>query len=210
MATLKRTTITYALILAFVALVCTLITLAMYALTQDKIQQVMENQQKQLLSEVLPPNFADNDQLKSCYIPNNNKQLADISKLYLAKKQNKTVAYLFETTAPDGYSGNIRILVAVTPEREVLGVRVLEHHETPGLGDKIETRLSDWILAFSNKQFNLNELDKWAVKKDGGEFDQFAGATITPRAVVNAVKKGLLQLLSQPFAFNPEDYNRCN
>lgn len=210
MATLKRTTITYALILAFVALVCTLITLAMYTLTQDKIQQVMENQQKQLLSEVLPPNFADNDLLKSCYIPNNNKQLADISKLYLAKKQNKTVAYLFETSAPDGYSGNIRILVAVTPEREVLGVRVLEHHETPGLGDKIETRLSDWILAFSNKQFNLNELDKWAVKKDGGEFDQFAGATITPRAVVNAVKKGLLQLLSQPFVFNPDDYSRCN
>lgn len=210
MATLKRTTITYALILAFVALVCTLITLAMYALTQDKIQQVMENQQKQLLSEVLPPNFADNDLLKSCYIPNNNKQLAYISKLYLAKKQNKTVAYLFETSAPDGYSGNIRILVAVTPERKVLGVRVLEHHETPGLGDKIETRLSDWILAFSNKQFNLNELDKWAVKKDGGEFDQFAGATITPRAVVNAVKKGLLQLLSQPFVFNPDDYSRCN
>ena len=91
-----------------------------------------------------------------------------------------------------------------------MGVRVLEHHETPGLGDKIETRLSDWILAFSNKQFNLNELDKWAVKKDGGEFDQFAGATITPRAVVNAVKKGLLQLLSQPFVFNPDDYSRCN
>ncbi|MFC0322323.1 electron transport complex subunit RsxG [Gallibacterium melopsittaci] len=209
MATIKRTTINYALILGFVALICTLITLGMYLLTQDRIQQAMENQQRQLLAEVLPKNFADNNLLAACYRPKENSHLQNISRLYLAQKQQNIVAYLFETTAPDGYSGDIRILVAVTPEGKVLGVRVLEHHETPGLGDKIETRLSNWIYAFTNKIFKLEESDKWAVKKDGGDFDQFAGATITPRAVVNAVKKGLVQFLAQPFTFNPEQFTRC-
>ncbi|MFC0308101.1 electron transport complex subunit RsxG [Gallibacterium trehalosifermentans] len=209
MATIKRTTINYALILGLVALICTLITLGIYLLTQERIQHAMENQQRQLLAEVLPQNFAENNLLSACYHPKESSHLQHISRLYLAKKQENIVAYLFETTAPDGYSGNIRILVAVTPAGKVLGVRVLEHHETPGLGDKIETRLSNWIYAFTNKIFKLEESDKWAVKKDGGNFDQFTGATITPRAVVNAVKKGLLQFFAQPFTFNAEQFTRC-
>lgn len=209
MATIKRTTINYALILGLVALICTLITLAMYLLTQGRIQQAMDNHQRQLLAEVLPKNFATNNLLAACYRPTEKSGLQNISRLYLAKQQDKVAAYLFETTAPDGYSGDIRILVAVTPVGQVLGVRILEHHETPGLGDKIETRLSDWIYAFTNKYFKVEESDKWAVKKDGGDFDQFAGATITPRAVVNAVKKGLLQFLAQPFVFNPEQFTTC-
>ena len=95
----------------------------------------------------------------------------------------------YETTAPDGYSGNIRMLVGPTPAGEVLGVRVIEHHETPGLGDKIELRISNWILSFSNKWLKPDNLNDWAVKKDGGKFDQFSGATITPRAVVNQVRR---------------------
>lgn len=209
MATIKRTTINYALILGLVALICTLVTLGIYLLTQDRIQQAMENQQRQLLSEVLPKNFADNNLLAACYRPKEQSGLQNISRLYLAKQQEQIAAYLFETTAPDGYSGDIRILVAVTPTGKVLGVRVLEHHETPGLGDKIETRLSNWIYAFTNKVFKIEESDKWAVKKDGGDFDQFAGATITPRAVVNAVKRGLVQFLAKPFVFNAEQFTRC-
>lgn len=209
MATIKRTTINYALILGLVALICTLVTLGIYALTKTPIQQAMDNQQRQLLAEVLPANYATNNLLAACYQPKESSGLQQISHLYLAKQQDKISAYLFETTAPDGYSGDIRILVAVTPAGKVLGVRVLEHHETPGLGDKIETRLSNWIYAFTGKTFNVTESDKWAVKKDGGEFDQFAGATITPRAVVNAVKRGLLQFLAQPFHFNPEQFTRC-
>ena len=84
----------------------------------------------------------------------------------------------------------------MTPQGEILGVRVLEHKETPGLGDKIETRISDWILSFTNQQITQDNLSEWAVKKDGGQFDQFAGATITPRAVVNQVKRSALAVLN--------------
>ena len=83
----------------------------------------------------------------------------------------------------------------MTPQGEILGVRVLEHKETPGLGDKIETRINDWILSFTNQKITQDNLSEWAVKKDGGKFDQFAGATITPRAVVNQVKRSALAVL---------------
>ncbi len=109
----------------------------------------------------------------------------------------KKTAYAFETVAPDGYAGRIRLLVGITPTGTILGVRVLEHQETPGLGDKIETRISDWILSFSQQQLRSDNLADWAVKKDGGKFDQFAGATITPRAVVNQVKQSALSLLDE-------------
>ena len=111
-------------------------------------------------------------------------------------------AYAYETIAPDGYSGNIRLLVGITPKGEVLGVRVIEHHETPGLGDKIELRISDWILSFTNQIIVPESLKDWAVKKDGGKFDQFSGATITPRAVVNQVKRSALVMLENEALLN--------
>ena len=92
-------------------------------------------------------------------------------------------------------SGNIRLLFGMTVDGEILGVRVLQHKETPGLGDKIETRISNWILSFNNKKITPDNLQDWAVKKDGGKFDQFAGATITPRAIVNQVKRSALEVL---------------
>ena len=85
--------------------------------------------------------------------------------------------------------------MGITPKGEVLGVRVIEHHETPGLGDKIELRISDWILSFTNQVIVPESLKDWAVKKDGGKFDQFSGATITPRAIVNQVKRSALVML---------------
>ncbi|MDF5751005.1 electron transport complex subunit RsxG, partial [Klebsiella quasipneumoniae] len=94
---------------------------------------------------------------------------------------------VMEATATDGYSGAIQLLVAADFRGTVLGTRVTEHHETPGLGDKIELRLSDWITHFAGKVIPGQGDSHWAVKKDGGDFDQFTGATITPRAVVNAV-----------------------
>lgn len=105
---------------------------------------------------------------------------------YRGRKGDTDLGAAFVVTAPDGYSGNIEIMMAVTPDALISGVQVVAHAETPGLGDKMTT--TDWPEKFKGRnQTNT----KWGVKKDGGDFDQFAGATITPRAVVKAVKRGL-------------------
>lgn len=187
----------YALILALVALICTALSIGVYFLTKDKIDLAISAQQRNLLAQVIPTSYFDNDLIASCHQPHSEAlRQQRIHSICVARKQEKISAYAFETIAPDGYSGNIRLLVALTPEREVLGVRVLEHKETPGLGDKIELRISNWILAFNQQKLLPETLTDWAVKKDGGKFDQFAGATITPRAIVNQVKRSALALFA--------------
>lgn len=104
---------------------------------------------------------------------------------------NAPVAFIVPSVAPEGYSGNIRLLVGVDLQGSVTGVRATEHRETPGLGDKVDAKKSDWIFSFNGKSLN-NPLNGWNVKKDGGAFDAFTGATITPRAVVRQVEDVLL------------------
>lgn len=188
----------YGLLLGGVALACTALSTGVYFLTKDKIDEAVAKQQQALLSEVIPVQYHDNDLLQSCYdLEKSALKNPSIGKICVAEKDGKISAYAYETVAPDGYSGNIRLLVGLTPKGDVLGVRVLEHAETPGLGDKIELRISDWILSLSNQKISQENLPDWAVKKDGGKFDQFAGATITPRAVVNQVKRSALFLLDE-------------
>jgi electron transport complex protein RnfG len=112
--------------------------------------------------------------------------------VYRARRQDRPVAAIIEAVAPDGYSGSIRLLVGVTPEGRLLGVRVLHHQETPGLGDAIEERRSDWIRSFDGRSLGNPPATRWKVRKDGGDFDQLTGATVTPRAVVAAVLNALL------------------
>ncbi|HXH04118.1 MAG TPA: electron transport complex subunit RsxG [Candidatus Competibacteraceae bacterium] len=114
--------------------------------------------------------------------------------VYRAYRNGQPVALLATLVAPDGYSGAIRLLVAVNADGTLAGVRVLGHKETPGLGDKIEAGRSDWILGFTGKSLSDPAEGGWKVKKDGGQFDQFTGATITPRAVVGAVRRFLVYL----------------
>jgi electron transport complex protein RnfG len=103
------------------------------------------------------------------------------------------VAAILQPVVPDGYAGPIRLLVSVLHDGSLGGVRVLEHHETPGLGDKIDEKKDDWIVEqFNGKSLSNPPPEKWQVKRDGGAFDQFTGATITPRSVVKAVKNTLL------------------
>ncbi|MDC2824654.1 electron transport complex subunit RsxG [Rodentibacter pneumotropicus] len=185
----------YAVILGLVSLICTAISSGIFFLTKEKIDETMAAQQRERLLEVIPHDYFDNNLVESAIVPKN-ENLKGIQKIYFAKKGQKISAYAYETTAPDGYSGDIRLLVGLTPEGEVLGVRVIEHHETPGLGDKIELRISNWILSFNHKSINETNLNDWAVKKDGGKFDQFSGATITPRAIVNQVKRSALVMLN--------------
>lgn len=189
----------YGALLGLVALLCTAISSGIFFLTKGKIDDAMAAQQRELLLQVIPQNYFDNNPAESVAIPQD-ERLQGIQKIYLAKKNGQISAYAYETTVPDGYSGNIRLLVGLTPQGEVLGVRVIEHHETPGLGDKIELRISDWILSFNNQPINNDNLSEWAVKKDGGKFDQFSGATITPRAIVNQVKRSALVMLANSTA----------
>lgn len=183
----SQITTRYGLILGAIALACTVVSTGVYLLTKGRIDKVVAAEQRNLLMEVVPETYFDNDLLASC------KQIRlpsapFLNKIYTAKKAGNLTAYALQATAPDGYSGNIVLLLGLTPEGKVLGVRTLAHKETPGLGDKIETRISDWIYSFNDKVFSLDDESRWAVKKDGGEFDQFTGATITPRAVVNNVR----------------------
>ncbi|MCK9647792.1 electron transport complex subunit RsxG [Haemophilus influenzae] len=194
MGTVKITS-RYGILLGFVALLCTAISAGIFFLTKDKIDAVIAAQQRELLLQVIPQDYFNNNLLESAVIPQD-KNLEGIQKIYFAKKDGNVSAYAYETTAPDGYSGDIRLLVGLDPKGEVLGVRVIEHHETPGLGDKIERRISNWILGFTNQPINEHNLSEWAVKKDGGKFDQFSGATITPRAVINQTKASALVMLN--------------
>ncbi len=194
MGTVKITS-RYGILLGFIALLCTAISAGIFFLTKDKIDEVIAAQQRELLLQVIPQDYFNNNLLESAVIPQD-KNLLGIQKIYFAKKDGNVSAYAYETTAPDGYSGDIRLLVGLDPKGEVLGVRVIEHHETPGLGDKIELRISNWILGFTNQPINEHNLSEWAVKKDGGKFDQFSGATITPRAVVNQTKASALVMLN--------------
>ena len=116
----------------------------------------------------------------------------DASTAYRARLAGEPVAVIFNSIAADGYSGRIHLLVGVYVDGSVAGVRVVKHAETPGLGDAIEVRKSPWIRGFDGKSLQNPQLEGWAVTRDGGEFDQLTGATITPRAVVNAVRDTLL------------------
>ena len=141
---------------------------------------------KQSLSQVLPGEY-DNDLLKDTVTLSGSQGEVLV---YRARRAGKVEAVVYRVTG-HGYAGNILCVMGVSREGKILGVRVLSHKETPGLGDKIEPAKADWIHAFEGKFLGDPPLEKWAVKKDGGIFDQFAGATITPRGVVNAVKDGL-------------------
>ena len=112
--------------------------------------------------------------------------------VYRARKHGQPVAVVITPVAPDGYSGRIRLLVGIQADGRLGGVRVVAHRETPGLGDAIDEQRSDWIYGFDGKSLDNPPLAKWAVRKDGGHFDQLTGATITPRAIVRAVRQTLL------------------
>jgi Na+-translocating ferredoxin:NAD+ oxidoreductase subunit G len=161
--------------------------------TESTIQQRLDEDLINSLAEVVPNNIHDNDLLKDTFtVPSADYNLGSPETLiYLAKQSGKVTAVCFKLTAPDGYSGAINMIMGVDRDGNILGVRVLSHKETPGLGDKIEVNKSNWILKFAGRSLDNLRREQWAVKKDGGEFDQFAGATITPRKTVQAIYRGL-------------------
>lgn len=188
--------------LAIFAALLTGITALVNELTKPIIDQQSALQQQQLFDQVIDQDLYDNDIQQTCLWVKDSPLGKGERKVYIARRGQTPVGVVMETTAPDGYSGAIHLLVAADFAGTILGTRVTEHHETPGLGDKIERRLSDWITYFAHKHIqDVNDPD-WAVQKDGGQFTQFTGATITPRAVVNAVKRAGLFAKTLPQELN--------
>jgi Na+-translocating ferredoxin:NAD+ oxidoreductase subunit G len=172
----------------------TVILAATYFSTREPIAKSEREAKLKLIEQVLPASLHDNDLLKDAVKIEAGGELGnrDETMAYRARLNGTTSALVLEATAPDGYSGDIKLLVAIRADGELAGVRVLAHKETPGLGDYIDIGRSDWI----KKNFDGQSLAKtpdegWKVKKDGGRFDYMAGATITPRALVKAVRNTL-------------------
>ena len=182
------------ILLAVFAVVTTLLISGTYLLTKDKIALEQRKAEEKALLEIVPQQRHDNSMLDDKIAvgrDTNALGLKTDKHIYLAKRDNQVIAAIIPVTAADGYSGDINLIVGVNANGSVAGVRVLSHKETPGLGDKVDLKKSDWVLGFNGKTLSNPERSGWAVKKDKGEFDQFTGATITPRAVVAATLRAL-------------------
>lgn len=180
-------------VLAGFALIAAMLLGLADLVTRGVIQLRLQEDLKNSLEQVIPAALHDNDLLEDVIrVPSSDAKIgADETLVYLAKKQGRVSAVSFKWVAPDGYAGPITLVIGIDRSGEILGVRVITHVETPGLGDKIEISKSKWVLDFNGKSLDNLTLEQWAVKKDGGVFDQFAGATITPRKVVQAIRRGL-------------------
>lgn len=165
-----------------------------YMGTAERISANIEKASNRALFDILDNDQSvsfDNIPLDDRYNKSLLGNLSDSDQIRLAIKDGDITAVLLPAVNPNGYTTDIRMIVGVQPDGGLAGVRVIEHRETPGLGDKIDLKKSDWILSFDGKSLVNTSEQQWAVKKDGGQFDQFTGATITPRAVVNSVKQAL-------------------
>jgi len=156
--------------------------------TNDDIKQRVLEDKERSLSQVLPTAIHDNSPVTDTITLKDAKG-EDVT-IYRATKGGQVTGVAY-TIVGSGYAGPIRLMLGVDAEGKILGVRVITHKETPGLGDKIQVDKGDWILRFNGLSFANTPLEKWKVKKDGGQFDQFSGATITPRGVVGAIREGL-------------------
>lgn len=189
---ISRSMLKNSLVLGLFAIATVGLVAVLQQATAGRIANAEREAQVRALSEILPQGSYDNHlldnsiQLHDPLLGSKSPQTA-----YIALKDGQPSAVILRATAPDGYSGAIHLLIGIHADGRLAGVRVLGHRETPGLGDKIELAKSAWIRSFDGKSLSNPGEDGWAVKKDRGEFDQFAGATITPRAVVKAVHKAL-------------------
>lgn len=181
------------ILLGLFAVVATGVVLFVYDKTRHNIKKSEQDYLLGQLHEIIKPHEHDNELQNDTVTITDRYFLNSAGPVtgYRAKLAGRPVAIIFPVTAPDGYNGNIKLLVGIYTDGTLAGVRVIAHKETPGLGDAIEKSRSDWIETFSGKSLDNTSEQHWRVKKQGGQFDQFTGATITPRAVVRAVNNAL-------------------
>lgn len=199
-------------LLGVFALVSTFVIAATWLSTKDRIAVEQRKAEEKALLELAPRSSHDNSMLDDTLMvgpETTGLGLREPRKIYLARLAGKVVTAIIPAVAPDGYSGEIGMIVGVAADGSVTGVRVLTHRETPGLGDQVDLKKSDWILEFGGKSLANPTPDLWKVNKDGGVFDTFTGATITPRAVVSATRRVLeyvqthqTQLFDAPLPLN--------
>lgn len=182
-----------AFILAVFAIICTACVSIISQLTNPIIAQQEQNALLKTLNQLIPVESYDNDILSSCFTVNDELLGEGLPQpVFIAKKNNQPISLMIEASTFRGYSGEITLAIGINKSGQLSGVRVLHHTETPGLGDKIQSNKTDWLLSFNGKTYQKSEQQRWDVKKNGGDFDAFTGATITPRAVVLAVKDALI------------------
>ena len=190
---LPRTVVASALVLAAFAAAGVFLVALTQAATRERVAEVERQSLLRNLHAVVSPEAHDNDPTTDTIEVRDPARLGTDSAVtvYRARRAGQPVAAILTPVAPDGYSGRIQLVVAVNYDGTVAGVRVLSHQETPGLGDLVEARRSDWITRFTGRSLSDPKAEQWKVQRDGGVFDQFTGATVTPRAVVKAVRNTL-------------------
>jgi len=204
METVLRHSAKSAAILMAFAIIGTALLAVTYHVTRDIIAESEKQAKLKLITQILPKELYDNDILKeaSRLPPAPELGNQDATPLYLATLNGQPSVSVFEAVAPDGYSGKIKLLIALKADGELSGVRVVDHHETPGLGDYIEIAKDRWITLFDGLSLvKYSGAQDWKVKKDGGRFEHRSGATVTPRAVVKAVHKALTYAAANPDQF---------
>ena len=194
MKTLMRQMLISATLLGLFAVLGTGMVALTHEATADRIAANHRARLLKSLHLLVTPDMHDNDLINDMITVTDPEWLGTDKpvRVWRARRQGKPVAVIINAVAPDGYNGRIELLVATRADGTLLGVRVVSHQETPGLGDAIDANKSDWIHTFDNRSLNNPDKKGWKVKRDGGVFDQFTGATITPRAVVKAVYKTLV------------------
>lgn len=183
--------------LSLFVLISVTLLLGVKYITDPIVKEAERQNLLNTLNQVMPVELYDNDPLQDTKLITDPEILTILGSdepvlIYRARKGGNPAGLVLTTIAPNGYTGNIYMLMGIMADNRVAGVRVLKHKETPGLGDKIELHKDKWILEFDGRNVRDDNDPRWAVKKDGGDFDQFTGATITPRAVVGAVKRTLI------------------
>ncbi len=189
---IKHTLLTAAILIVFTTVGTALLT-GTFETTKAPIAESERKAKLHLLSQVLPARLHDNDLLQDAFELPSAELLGQrkVSTAYRASLNGQPAGVILEVIAPDGYSGEIKLLVGIAADGTLTGVRVLAHKETPGLGDYIDLAHSDWIKNFDGLSLAKRSDENWKVKKDGGQFDYMTGATITPRAVIKAIHKAL-------------------
>ncbi|MCK5326109.1 MAG: electron transport complex subunit RsxG [Woeseiaceae bacterium] len=180
--------------LALIAAICTTLVAATYQLTAERIAANEQAWLERSLEPALSGVFFEGSVSESKLVipPPHELPGNDAAIVYRVFAEGEPVAALFAVTARDGYTGPIRILVGIGVDGIVTGVRIVEHRETPGLGDRIDQTRSDWVYQFDDRALGNPVEARWLLAVDGGEFDQLTGASITPRAVVKAIRETLI------------------
>ena len=187
-----RSTLQSGLTLSLGALAAMLALAATSMITREPIERSKAQTTRLQFEALLPADMLEHDPLASMkWVTASELGTSEAVPVYPVFKQDKPVAVVLSVVAPDGYNGSIHLLVSVDTEGTILGVRVTDHRETPGLGDDIEHRRSDWINSFAGRSLQSTTAGDWTVVRQGGQFDSFTGATVTPKAVINAVYRAL-------------------